>query len=246
MKGILDRVSKSALSVSYSRFRPTNQLEYFALRLADKLGDSAATRYYAELAERHSEGPLLLAYRRAKASGTTSEVIRVFHAELQRLGGRHVNGITNHRLAAIRVDRRAVAVVILKGERLEYPPLVRQLPANEKALASIDPFLSWIWERCPFTAAALELTPHNVGDGQRHAMAQIVKQFLIRQAISIWEVPKKTVLASYGHPPLKYRNQVRDIGSSIWPQVNGSFGASLIHDALALGLYCQVEYLFNL
>jgi hypothetical protein len=54
------------------------------------------------------------------------------------------------------------------------------------------------------------------------------------------------VLASFGHPRPRFRNQVRQIISTIWPGVNGSFGSPLIKDALALGLYCQVERLFNL
>ena len=41
-------------------------------------------------------------------------------------------------------------------------------------------------------------------------------------------------------------SQVQQTIEAIWPDINGSFGAPLIKDALALALYCQTEYLFNL
>ena len=53
------------------------------------------------------------------------------------------------------------------------------------------------------------------------------------------------MLAAFGHPPLRFRNQVREIISAMWPEVNGGFGSPLIKDALALGLYCQVNHLLN-
>jgi hypothetical protein len=246
MKGILDRVSKSALSASYSHFRPKSPGEFFALRLAQKLGDSVASKHYVELTERYSEAQLLVAYRRATSNGSGANVIRNFHTELERVSGKHVNGMPNQRIAAIQIERRAIAVVILKGERLEYPPLVRRLPAKDKALASIGLFLNWVMERCSFERAALETVPNTSRDVQRSALNQMAKQFLTEQTISIWEIPKRVVLAAYGHPPLRFRKELREVAATMWPEVDGSLGSPLIYDALTLGLYCQVEFLFNL
>lgn len=245
MNGILDRVSRSSSAFRYTHFRPTNQLEFFALRLAQKLGESAAARHYVELAEAHSEATLLIAYRRAKSTHAV-DLIRSFHVELNRLANRSVHETTDRRLAAIRVERRAVAVAILKGDHLEYPPLVRQLSSDhEKAMASIPTFLDRIIARCPFETAALETVPET-NEIQRRALTDVAHQFLIGQTVSIWQLPKEDVLSAFGHPPLRFRRDVREIAATIWPGVNGSFGAPLIHDALALGLYCQIEYLFNL
>src|SRR5262245_4687262 len=135
MNGILDRVAGSASVSKYNEFRPSNPSEFFALRLAQKLDDGAATRHYAELAESHSQSQLLVAFRRALAAGPMSGAARRFHIELDRLSGRSSNGVPHRRLAAIRIERRSAAVVILSGEHLEYPPLVRQFTSDsDKAL----------------------------------------------------------------------------------------------------------------
>jgi hypothetical protein len=246
MNGILDRVARSSSAGPYSQFKPTSQQEFFSLRLAQKLGDASSAQHYAELAEHYSEVPLLTAYRRAKRSGSHLDPARSFHVELERLGDRNGNGQEHRRLAAIRLERRAVAVVILAGDHLEYPPLVRQLPAtNDRAVTSLATFLNWILERCPFETAALEVV-HNTNKVQRTTLFQMAHHTLIAQAVSIWEVPQREILSAFGHPALRFRYQVREVVANIWPGVNGSFGGPLIHDALALGLYCHVEYLFNL
>jgi hypothetical protein len=80
----------------------------------------------------------------------------------------------------------------------------------------------------------------------RGDLMEIISRVLVEQNVGIWEVPKLDVLASFAHPHPRFRNQVRRVISEIWPGINGSFGAPLIKDALALGLYCQIEHLFNL
>ncbi len=245
MNSILDRVAQGFVRTQYNEFKPTTEAEFFALRLADKLGDAAAARHYADLADRYSEAQLLVAYRRAKGKGLKSDLGRSFHVELERLSERHLNGTENRRVAAIRIERRATAVAIFAGDHLEYPPIVRQLPtSNDKALASIASFVNWVREKCPFQSIALEIVPKNT-DAQRLALTDIVRSTMSEQAVAIWDTNKKDVLSAFGYPAPRFRKEVRQIAESIWPAVNGSFGAPLMFDALALGLYCQVESLFS-
>ena len=246
MNGILDRVARSSLDSSYSQFQPKSQMEFFALRLAQKLGEPAAAKHYAELADQYSEVSCLTAFRRAKKNTSRMELPRNFHVELERLHAKSANGLSHRRLAAIRVDRRSVAVAPLFGDHLEYTPLLHQLPtANDKSVSSITTFIRWILERCPVETAALETVPDSK-DFQRTQLTEAVSGVLVSQGISIWQVPKTEILNAFGHPPLRTRQQVREIISNIWPGVDGDLSAPLIRDALALGLYCQTEYLFNL
>jgi hypothetical protein len=220
--------------------------------LAQKLDDAVAARHYAELLEHYSDAQLLTAYRRAKAAGSHSDPARSFHQELKRLEGREGDDLPTRRLVAIRIERRAVAIAILEGEHLAAPPLVRQLSSNyDKTLNSAASFISRVLQkyplgtqRYPLGRAAIETVP-NDPEVLRGELMDIISDVLIAQDISIWEVPKPDVLASFGHPSPRFRNQVRKVISSIWPGVNGSFGSPLMKDALALGLYCQIEYLFN-
>lgn len=246
MTNILDRVARSSSSARYCQFQPSDQREYFALRLAQKLDDAAAARHYGELVEHYSEAQLLVAYRRAKAAGSHLDPARSFHLELKRLEGRPGDRPAVRRLAAIRIERRAVAVAILEGEHLAAPPQVRQLSSNsDKALGSAASFISRILQKYPLGTAALENVPRG-DEVLRSDLMEIISRVLVEQNIGIWEVPKLDVLASFGHPHPRFRNQVRQVISAIWPGINGSFGSPLVKDALALGLYCQVERLFNL
>jgi len=246
MTNILDQVARSSSSARYSQFQPSDQSEYFALRLAQKLEDTAAARHYAELLDHYSQAQVLTAYRRAKSTRSHLDRARSFHLELKRLEGRTAESPAIRRLAAIRIERRAIAVAILEGEHLAAPPQVRQLSCNsDKALGSAASFISRVLEKYPLGRAALETIPHET-EVLRGDLMGIISRVLIEQDVGVWEVAKPDVLASFGHPSPRFRNQVRQSISEIWPGVNGSFGSPLIKDALALGLYCHVEYLFNL
>lgn len=245
MKGILERVAKHSASVRYTDFQPLTKSEFFAFRLADKLGDVMAARHYVELADRYSEAQLLTAYRRTKGKSPLLGLARNFHTELERIADHHVNGATGKCLAAIQIAKRAAAIAIFKDDHLAYSPIVRQLPTDkDKAVASLVSFIRWMLDKCPFDAAALEVVGN--GDGRRVAMTEAVRSMLLGEAASIWDVPQEEIMRAFGSPPPRFRKDVRTIAASIWPGVNGSYGAPLILDALALGLFCQTEYLFNL
>lgn len=245
MTNILDRVARGSSSALSSKFHPESPRGFFALRLASKLHDAAAVRHYVGLLERYSDEQLLVAYRRATAGDTDSDPARRFHVELERLGNRQVNGVSHGRIAAIRIERRAVAVAIFIGDRLEYPPLVRQLSSDPvKALGSAANFIHRLRDKCPFTMAALEVLPER-REVQRSQLAKIITGVLTERQVGVWQVAKPELLAAFGQPPLRFRKQVREVVSAIWPDIDGGFGALLIKDALALGLYCQTEHLFD-
>jgi len=246
MPGILDQVARSAIPASQNRFQPTSPEEFFALQLAHKLREPIAVQHYADLFGHYSVEHLLTAFHRAMARGSHSDPARSFHDELRRLGDRDAKEIQDRRLAAIRLERRGMAVAIFAGFHLEYPPLVRQLPSDiNKAQNSAAGFISSVIQRCPFATAALEMLPGS-SEVQRQNLLKVVQDVLSGQDVGVWQVEKRDILTAYGYPPPTSRGQVQKTVEAIWPDMNGSFGAPLIRDALALGLYCQTEYLFNL
>lgn len=245
MTGILDRVARSSAPALKTQFRPATAEHFVALRLAQRLNDAAAAHHYAELSDRYLEGQLLTAYRRTKASGS-HDLARTFHVELERLGNHGGNGVSHKQLAAIRIERRAIAVAIFDGERLKYPPIARQLSSDpDKALGSAARFINRLHDKCSFQTAALEALPEGC-EAQRSQLTRMIFTCLDERGVAIWQVRKPDILAAFGHPPLRFRNQVREVVSAMWPDINGGFGSPLIRDALALGLYCQVEHLFSL
>jgi hypothetical protein len=244
MTGILDRVAKShALTSKQRQYRPATPEHFFALRLAHRLHDPAAVPHYAELCDRHSSAALLDAYDRVSTSGPDDRA-SAFHAALELNSGAD-RSIPAPDLAAIRIERRALAVTIFHGTRLKYAPLVHQLASDgNKALGSAALFISRLPEKCTFSSAAIELLPEGC-EAQRSQLTKIVCEVLAQTQIAIHRFPKPEVLAAFGDPPLRFRNQVREVISAMWPEINGSFGSPLIRDALALGLYAQTERLFQ-
>lgn len=250
MINILDQVARTNSSALRSQFLPETPSEFLAFRLAARLHDHAAVRHYVALSESYGDNRLLTAYRRVRENKCQPDLGRAFLGEIERLAQRDIRGteITTRRLAAIRIERRAVAVVILSGDHLDAPPQVRQLSSDcDKALNSTVAFISRLLEKRPFTIAAMEVMPDR-GEVQRTQLDQAISRVLTESGngVSIWRVPKRVVLSAFGHPPLRFRNQVRETIERMFPDIDGSFGGPLIKDALALGLYCQAEYLLNL
>jgi hypothetical protein len=250
MTNILDQVARMHSAAQRSQFLPETASEFLALRLATRLNDHAAVHHYVALSERYGDSRLLTAYRRVREGGCHADPGRAFLGEIERLAQRNVGGIEidTRRLAAIRIERRAIGVAILSGEHLDSPPQVRQLSSDgDKALNSAVAFITRLLERRPFTIAAMEVMPDR-GEVQRTLLDQAITRALTQSGVgvSIWRVPKREVLAAFGHPPLRFRNQVRQAIERMFPDVDGGFGGPLIKDALAIGLYCQIEYLFNL
>lgn len=242
MMSILDQVARS--SFEFNHFCPKSTQQFFALRLAAKLGDGSAAQHYANLAEHHSESQLLVAFHRAIALGNNAALVRRFHVELERLGERNGSNLEKSRIAAIRVERRAMAVAILSAEHLEYTQPLQLASAPEKATASAVSFVSRMIEKFSVTSVAVESIP-NGQEIQRALLQRTVIQALTGQSISIWEVAKGDLFAAFSHPPLDFRKQLREIASQLYPVLDEESGRPWTQDAAALGLYVQTERLFN-
>jgi len=242
MKSILDRVARSARA-SYSHFRPATTQDFFALRLATRLGEASSAQHFADLAQSHSEGQLLAAYRRAISSHM--DVGRRFHAELEPLKGRGCQAESRSRLCAIRIERRAIAIAILDGERLQHAD-IRQLSSSpEKAVDSVARFITRrVIEKIQFPSAALEVIP-NGHEKLRTLLYDAVIRALRPKGIGILEISKAELLQAFGYPHLNSRKELQNVMSSIFPILDQEPGGPWTHDAAALGLYVQTERLFN-
>jgi len=125
MKPILDRIAVGLRS----EFRPTTPTEFFALRLAHRLGEPQAASHYALLAAQYPQEKLLATFQHTVALAQPGEDLgRQFHTALSAYGK---NGTRTAavRLAGIRVERRCVGATIFRDTHLEAVR-VRQLPSD--------------------------------------------------------------------------------------------------------------------
>src|ERR1700722_3708157 len=103
MTNILNRIASSL----HSRFHPTSPDEYFALRLATRLGEPAAARHYSLLVSEYTPERLLCTYRHARFAGERNgEPARRFHKYLSAHPAHGGNGrLPPSKLLAVRVER---------------------------------------------------------------------------------------------------------------------------------------------
>jgi hypothetical protein len=216
--------------------------EVFALLLARKLNDQHAIEHYARLSYEHPDGKLVSAYRKAQHGQATGDLARRFHVELQARNGSTVHDRTS-RVIALRIERRCVAGALLHGDHLEYTDL-RQLSSDKaKAVSSALAFVNWLLDSFDVDSSAIELIP-NGHEIQRQVLTDAIRQTLRDRMLPIWDVAKTALFEAFGESPLRSRREIREVITGMWPILAGSRGKLLIQDAVALGVYVQIERLF--
>lgn len=204
---ILDQL---AVKQPHALFRPTSVREVFLLRLAQKLGEPSAVEHYAELAGRHCDATLLLAYRRAINHRPAPEDLgKRFHAELavakEQEDRTHID-----RLLAIKVERRCIAIALFVGNKLDFHDVHNLSSHADKAQASAIGFLNWVISSFDIESAALEHI-NNGTEIRRVVLNHAVLSLLRASGIPVWEVSKQSLLAAFGHPPLGTRIELREV-----------------------------------
>jgi hypothetical protein len=236
MKSILNHFAHHPIT-----FRPQSIQDFFALRLAQKLDDVPAATHYANLSAVHSQAKLLAAYWRT-VRASRRDLGRRFQGELARINGNVTNGRSVN-LLSLRIERRTVAASVFQGDHLEYTD-VRQLSSvRHKALGTAASFVNWLLDSFPIESVAVETTPAASGI-QRRALAEVISYSLQERLLPAWQVPLVELLEAYGYPPLKSRHELRKVVTGIWPILAGTHARVFIQDAVALGLYVQIERRF--
>ena len=223
-------------------FQPKTLQEFFASHLARKLDDCPAIRHYVSLADNHSEGQLLCAYRRAKRTEGNLDLARRFNIELERThpGDYHDGHLSQ---ISIRIERRTVAAAIFHGGHLDYSDSRQLSSVRDKAAASAVEFIDWLLGKFPVHFATLESIQQDQ-EIHRRVLHDAICTTLRERTLSIWEVPRTELLEACGHPPLKSRAQLREVATAIWPILAGTHAKLFIQDAAILGLHVQTERLF--
>lgn len=225
-----------------SAFRARSLGEVFALRLARKLQDEVAVSHYANLAEQHTVGRLLLAYRSTLRIGHCGDLGRRFHAQLARFSEDQARPRAST-LLVLRIERRCIAVAVFLGTHLDYTEVRHLSSSKDKALGSAVRFVDWLLHCFKIDSAALE-TISSPGNIHRRTLSDAIEKTLRDNLLSIYRIPKSEVFAAFGEPRLRCRRELRELVVGIWPILTGGGGKALVQDAAALGVHVQTERLF--
>jgi hypothetical protein len=146
-------------------------------------------------------------------------------------------------LAALCIERRALSIALFRSTSLE-DVLVRRVVANlPKAKDSVVEFINQTLARHPTEFVTLLRPARNTGRQVRTLYSVAISA--VRSAtIPLSEVDEHSLFDSFGHPPLRRREQLRNVGRTLWPTLT-DIRARSAADATALGLHVQVERLFN-
>lgn len=150
----------------------------------------------------------------------------------------------NLTLAAVAIQRRAVAIALFRQTHLEEV-LVRQLSTDQtKARSTLIGFVRQVVERHQFQLAVFELA------GKQSERIQILRkdaeEICRSEGIPITAIVEQKLFRSFATPALRRKDPLRKIARSLWPILNSPrFGHASL-DAAALGLHAQVERLFNI
>jgi len=239
MTQILDHIGKSL----HGEFQPTNPDDYFALRLATRLGEPEAAAHYVVLASQYSQEKLICAFRHA--TGCPKPGIRpsrAFHEFLAKQEGS--DKLSRPRFMAVRVERRAVAVAVFAGTHLEGRRVLQLSSKAERAETSAAYFIRSVLREADCKLTGIEPAP-----AQDEILRAIVHRTVVAQIrnanLSLWEISTKTLFSALSHPPCQSRQQLRDIMLAIWRFPNLKETQLCALDAMALGLFVQTERLFN-
>jgi hypothetical protein len=241
MMSILDQMT---VKRPQSSFRPTTVRQLFVLRLAQKLGEPAVAEHYAELTRSHTDETLLLAYRHTFNHGhPPRDFARHFHVVLASTKEQKSEDQTD-RLLAVKIERRSIALALFVGTRLDFHGVRHLSSQADKAEGSAVGFLSWAIDNLEIGSAALERMTN--GNEIRRAVLNLAVLDVLRgNAIPVWEVSKRALLETYGHPPLRSRIELRQaVQEILWARFNTDKPGRQELDAAALGLHVQTERLF--
>jgi len=151
--------------------------------------------------------------------------------------------MSNHKVASFKVERRAIAVAVFIGEQLDYTQVHQLSSLHTKAEESAVGFVNWIVEAFQIQSAALEtIMPDR--PIRRAQLTRLAIKTLREHSVSIWEIGKQELFKAYGIPPLRSRRELREIVVSMWPILESHNSDLQVMDAVALGLFVQIERLF--
>jgi len=148
-------------------------------------------------------------------------------------------------LAAFSAERRIAAVTLFRGTQLE-DTLLRHLPLDTtKATGSVRELVTRALEHHRPQFVAISSPASKAGDRIR-AFCKAVKEIANDLGIPAVEVTDRTLMCSYGYPPLTRKEHVRRAGRIIWPGLDEAKSKRAAVDAAVTGLYVQTERLFSI
>jgi hypothetical protein len=233
MTGILDQYLKQPSGA------PAHTIDdVFGIALARRLGDLESVDIYRKIAS-HYPYPVLAdaAKRTVGKAPSKSAVFPEFYRTLthDRFGG---SGTTSE-IVSLKIERKAIGVVVASGARVVHTEIRNLRYANEEAARSAGGLVKRLAEDHPDASFAFDLTADE--DTRRAQILQAAIDAAREFGLPLWTFQIDELLAAYSAPPCRTREEMRGIVGSLYGQPELSKHPMQL-DALAIALvaYCRI------
>jgi hypothetical protein len=147
------------------------------------------------------------------------------------------------KIVAFKIARRSASVAVFSGRHLDFLETKHLSNVPDKAGDALRRFVGWVFENFHPQLAALGLDEED-RKPRAALLASGVEKQLLQHGIPVWKVMDSQLLEAYSVPALTRKQELREIGRSMWPQVTPERNQFVV-DAALIGLYVQVERLLS-
>jgi hypothetical protein len=143
-------------------------------------------------------------------------------------------------LLALRINRRAIAAVVLENESAIVADGRHLSSQTERAVQAAVRYISRLIQLTQPTALIVDAPTTQQANTTRHIL-DALEQLSADHHLPLTRVLTADILAAYGNPALETREEVREIVSGFWPQVDRVRGAikPFVVDAAAAALFAD-------
>jgi hypothetical protein len=150
-----------------------------------------------------------------------------------------------HSLAAFVIYRRSITFSFFIGTTLDHVRK-RELSSDYiRAENTVTEFIRRAVEEFELTSAALEISSKH-SETVVFRLAGHVRDVLRECAVSIRPVETLNLFRAFACPPLKTRQELRNVALRIWPVLKDHKSGTSALDSSTLGLYAQIQRLLDI
>lgn len=147
-----------------------------------------------------------------------------------------------HVLLALRINRRAIAAAVLADEALTLAEGRHLSSRSDRTVVAAAKYLSWLLDITKPDALVVDAPPRIDGKTTGRVL-QNLQTLASERGIPLLPVSKPEILAAYGHPGLRDREELRETVRTFWPELANIRGKvePFVADAAAAALYADTR-----
>lgn len=152
--------------------------------------------------------------------------------------------MNNNPFAGIAISRRHLAIAIFQGHQLHHV-IQRHVSSDiDQAERTVIELTRRTIEKFHLTSVAIREPKYP--DGRTAFIYSILNALFLESAVSMRAVDNQTLFTAFALPQLHHKNDLRETILRIWPALTEQKVDALGLDAVAVGLFAQLQRFLNI